>query len=131
MAVDVLIVEDNPTDQTLILMAIEKYSKLVQVATARDGVDALDKLMTAGAPRLIMMDIRLPHMDGLKIVKRLRNHIVTRTIPIVIFTGAEDQVARAYEHGINAYVIKPSTYDEFSAVVGQLMDFWLRINHTP
>lgn len=135
----ILLVEDNPMDEELTLRALKKSNILNPVVVARDGVAALDFLFarglhagrsTADLPQLVLLDLKLPKLDGLEVLKEVRQHEVTKLLPIVILTSSveEDDVARGYSLGANSYVRKPVDFDQFSEAVRQLGLYWLVLN---
>jgi two-component system, response regulator len=138
----ILLVEDNPDDELLALRAIAKNHIINPVVTARDGVEALDYLFGTGAyegrdvtdlPAVVMLDLKLPKIDGLEVLRRVRADERTHLLPVVILTTSreEQDVMRSYSLGANSYVRKPVSFDEFSRAVGQLGLYWLLINEPP
>ncbi|HEY6722533.1 MAG TPA: response regulator [Polyangiaceae bacterium] len=135
----ILLVEDNPMDEELTLRALKKSKVLNPVVVARDGVAALDYLFargphagrsTADLPQLVLLDLKLPKLDGLEVLKEVRKHEITKLLPVVILTSSveEDDVARGYSLGANSYVRKPVDFDQFSESVRQLGLYWLVLN---
>jgi len=135
----ILLVEDNPMDEQLTLRALKKSKILNPVVVARDGVAALDYLFARGEharrsaadlPQLVLLDLKLPKLDGLEVLKELRQSELTKLLPIVILTSSieEDDVARGYSLGANSYVRKPVDFDQFSEAVRQLGLYWLVLN---
>lgn len=137
----ILLVEDNPMDEELTLRALKKSNVLNPVVVARDGVAALDYLFCRGThagrvpsdlPQLVLLDLKLPKLDGLEVLKEVRQHELTRLLPVVILTSSieEDDVARGYSLGANSYVRKPVDFDHFSEAVRQLGLYWLVLNQS-
>lgn len=137
----ILLVEDNPMDEELTLRALKKSKVLNPVVVARDGVAALDYLFSRGAhagrsiselPQLVLLDLKLPKLDGLEVLKEVRQHQVTKLLPVVILTSSveEDDIARSYSLGANSYVRKPVDFDHFSEAVRQLGLYWLVLNQS-
>ena len=137
----ILLVEDNPMDEELTLRALKKSKILNPVVVARDGVAALDYLFARGPhagrsiadlPQLVLLDLKLPKLDGLEVLKEVRQHELTKLLPVVILTSSieEDDVARGYSLGANSYVRKPVDFDHFSEAVRQLGLYWLVLNHS-
>jgi two-component system response regulator len=141
-AIEMLWVEDNPYDLELALRALEKANLVGRTYVARDGGEALDfafgtgafvdKNMLAGL-KIIVLDLNLPKVDGLEIVRRLRNHANTRLIPVVILTSSREpkEVARAYQLGVSSYVLKPMIFEHYAEVVRDIGLYWLKRNHLP
>jgi len=135
----ILLVEDNAGDEELTIRALKKAKVLNPVVVARDGVEALDFLFARGAhagrsadalPQLILLDLKLPRLDGLEVLKALRQDERTRLVPVVILTSSlEDQdLVRGYSLGANSYVRKPVDFVQFSEAVRQLGLYWLVMN---
>lgn len=139
----ILLVEDNPVDEELTIMAFEKNNITNTVVVARDGAEALDYLFGTGTyegrdvvgdkPQLVLLDLKLPKIDGLDVLRRMRENELTRYIPVVVLTSSKEQedLVEAYQMGTNAYVRKPVDFNEFSEAVHQLGLFWLILNECP
>ena len=138
----ILLVEDNPDDELLTLRALRKNNVLNKVVVARDGVEALDYLFgtgrysgrdTAVMPQLILLDLKLPKIDGLEVLKRLRADERTRLLPVVILTSSREQrdMLEGYGLGANSYVRKPVNFEQFVRAVEQLKLYWLILNEAP
>ncbi len=138
----ILLVEDNSDDEALTLRALKKSNILNKVVVARDGAEALDYLFSAGAysdrdsstmPALIMLDLKLPKIDGLEVLKRLRADERTRILPVVVLTSSEqDQdVIESYNSGCNSYIRKPVDFTQFNEAVRQMGIYWLLLNISP
>ena len=130
----ILLVEDNPDDEALTVLALRRETA-TNVEVARDGQEALDYLFNdaKSMPRLVLLDLALPEMDGLKVLRRIREHERTRRVPVVILTGfsVRNDVAAAYRSGANSYVRKPVDFDQFAEVIHQLAWYWLAVNQPP
>jgi two-component system, response regulator len=136
----ILLVEDNPADEALTLRALKKANIANNVVVARDGVEALDYLVPAAAqgvaqklPRLILLDLKLPKLDGHEVLKRIRANARTQLVPVVILTTSvedEDRI-EGYRLGANSYVRKPIDFNEFAQAVVQLGLYWLVLNEQP
>jgi two-component system response regulator len=137
--VDILIVEDTPDDAALLLRALQRHQLAARVAVAQDGSEALDFLFGTGAhadrrpdggPKLILLDLKLPRVTGLEVLRRLKADPRTRPIPVVIFTSSaqERDVVDSYHAGVNSYVIKPLDWDALTEVVRQIGSYWLGVN---
>jgi CheY-like chemotaxis protein len=138
----ILLVEDNPDDEALTLRALRNNNIKNEVHVAHDGVEALDFLFGTGIfagrdiakiPDVILLDLKLPRMDGLEVLRRVRETDRTRLLPVVVLTTSnEDQDRlRSYDNGANSYVRKPVDFQEFVAAVGQLGLYWLILNEKP
>jgi two-component system response regulator len=138
----ILLVEDNPDDIELTLRAFRKNNIANGVAIARDGAEALDYLFCRGAyrqrdiddlPRLILLDLNLPKLDGLQVLERLRADEHTRLVPVVILTSSKEEqdVVSGYQFGANSYVRKPVDFNEFVEAVRHIGLYWLLINELP
>jgi two-component system, response regulator len=138
----ILLVEDNPRDEALTLRALRKHDAQMNVVVARDGVEALDYLLgpcdagdRAGRPlpELVLLDLKLPKIDGLEVLRRIRAAERTRLLPVVILTSsAEDpDIAEGYRVGANSYIRKPVDFVEFTEAVHQLGLYWLAVNAPP
>jgi two-component system response regulator len=129
MQTPILLVEDDPNDEELILRALKKLS--VEATVARDGRQALDLLLNAEEqPRLILLDLKLPMMGGLEVLQALRVDNRTRLTPVVVFTSSTEKtdVRTSYDLGANSYVSKPVDFKAFSDTLQQLVGYWLRLN---
>jgi CheY-like chemotaxis protein len=135
----ILLVEDNPRDEELTRRALKKSNIFNPLVVARDGVEALDYLFARGEyaarpltalPRLILLDLKLPKLDGLEVLRALRADERTKLLPVVILTSSveERDLVRGYSLGVNSYVRKPVDFLEFSEVVRQLSQYWLAMN---
>jgi CheY-like chemotaxis protein len=142
MTTRVLLVEDNPSDEKLTLRALRTGTIAGEVVVAHDGVEALDYLFGTGSfagrdvaeqPALILLDLKLPRMDGLEVIRRIRADERTRLLPIVVLTSSalEEDTIGCYSLGANAYVRKPVDFGEFVETARVLGTFWLRHNVTP
>lgn len=135
----ILLVEDNPDDNALTLRALKKNNITNEVIVARDGVEALDYLFGEGAhegrdlsdqPQVILLDLKLPKIDGLEVLKRIRADDRTRRLAVVVLTTSiEDRdIIRSYDLGANSYIRKPVDFDHFMEAVRQLGLYWLALN---
>ena len=136
----ILLVEDNPDDEALTLRALKKANLLNEVVIARDGVEALDRLLGTGAhagaalvPQIVLLDLKLPKIDGLEVLRRVRADPRTRRQPIVVLTSSKEDkdLVESYELGANSYVRKPVDFNQFVEAVSQLGLYWLVINQPP
>jgi len=135
----ILLVEDNPDDEALTLRALKKNNILNQVIVARDGEEALDYLFCNGkyadrdpskVPQVVLLDLQLPKINGLEVLKRLRGDDRTRLLPIVILTTSNEErdIISSYESGANSYIRKPVDFNQFMEAVRQLGLYWLVLN---
>ena len=138
----ILLVEDNPDDEALTLRALKRNNILNPVVVARDGVEALDYLFGTGAytgrdlhmmPQVILLDLKLPKVDGLEVLQRLRAHERTRLLPVVILTSSKEEqdLIQGYSLGANSYVRKPVDFTQFAEAVRQMGLYWLILNEPP
>ncbi|HUH97982.1 MAG TPA: response regulator [Anaerolineales bacterium] len=136
-----LLVEDNPDDEALTIRALKKNHIGNRLVVAHDGAEALDFLFCAGAyagrdpcetPQVILLDLKLPKIDGLEVLRRVRADERTRTLPVVILTSSKEEqdIAQSYGNGANSYVRKPVDFDQFVEAVRQLGLYWLVLNET-
>lgn len=128
----VLLVEDDPNDARLALRALSGLVAADGVRVARDGVEALEVLRTT-TPRLLLLDIKLPRLDGLQVLKVLKADERTRAIPVVVLTSSREpgDIEQAYRLGANSYIVKPGDYRSFTAALTAAGAYWLEINLTP
>ena len=138
----ILLVEDNPDDEALTIRALKKNNIGNDLAVVRDGAEALEFLFCTGAyadrdpndrPQVILLDINLPKVDGLEVLRRIRADENTRLLPVVILTSSKEEqdMIRGYSLGANSYVRKPVDFDEFVEAVRQLGLYWLILNEAP
>jgi two-component system, response regulator len=138
----ILLVEDNPDDEELTLRAFRKSNLRNEIVVARDGVEALDYLLGTGAyadrdtsdvPYLVLLDLKLPKIDGLEVLRRIREDERTRLLPVVVLTSSKEQedLVNSYQLGANSYVRKPIDFNEFIKAVNYLGMYWLVLNQNP
>jgi two-component system response regulator len=138
----ILLVEDNPDDQALTLRALKKNNIRNRVVIRQDGVEALDFLLCEGAdagrdsrdlPQVILLDLKLPKIDGLEVLRRIRADARTRLLPVVILTSSKEEqdMIKGYGYGANSYIRKPIDFDQFVEAVNQLGLYWLVLNEPP
>lgn len=138
----ILLVEDNASDEALTLRALKRSNVLNRVVVVRDGAEALDYLFATGAhtgrtdeesPHVVMLDLNLPKIGGLDVLKAIRADERTRLLPVVILTSSEEDkdVLAGYGGGANSYVVKPVDFNQFSEAVKHLGMYWLLVNHRP
>lgn len=135
--VEILLVEDNPNDLELALHALRKNNLSNRIEVARDGEEALDFIFGTGPsqqrPKVILLDLKLPKVDGLEVLKRLKSDPETRSIPVVIMTSSREEgdIVKSYQLGVNSYIVKPVDFEQFTASVRQLGLYWLLMNQAP
>lgn len=140
-AARILLAEDSAQDVELTLNALAEQNITNSVAVTRDGAEALDYLYARGAfsgrdngnPVLLLLDLKMPKVDGLEVLRRVKSDPRLRTIPVVVLTSSreEQDVVRSYELGVNAYVVKPVEFDKFLRAVRELGLFWMLVNEPP
>jgi len=137
----ILVVEDNPDDEVLMLRALKKNGIANEIVVARDGVEALDYLFgegqyagrdAANVPELILLDLKLPKVDGLDVLRRLREDERTKYVPVVVLTTSSEQrdIVESYNLGANSFVTKPVDFQEFMDATRQLGTYWLLLNRS-
>lgn len=137
----ILLVEDDPKDIELTLTALEEYNLVNEVIVARDGVEALDYLYyrgkfekrSGGYPVVVLLDLKMPRLDGVQVLQQLKADERLRLIPVVILTSSRESrdLEECYKLGVNAYVVKPVRFTEFIEAIKQIGVFWVLINETP
>ena len=138
----ILLVEDNPDDEALTLRALKKNHISNHVDVARDGAQALEYIFGTGTfadrdsthlPEVVLLDLKLPKVDGLEVLKRIKSDPITKKIPVVVLTSSKEQndVVESYDLGTNSYIVKPVGLDQFVAAVQNLGMYWLLLNQPP
>ena len=141
-AVEILLVEDNPNDVELTLHALKKYHLANNIRVVRDGAEALEFLFATGAyagrnikeiPKVVLLDLKLPKVDGLEVLRRVKGDPRTRMIPIVALTSSREErdLAEGYHLGVNSYIVKPVDFEQFTEAVRQLGLYWVPLNQPP
>ena len=141
-AVELLLIEDNPQDLELALRALRKANLANRIEVARDGAEALDYLFAEGphvgrsiadTPKVILLDLKLPKVDGLDVLRRIKGDPRTKLIPVVVLTSSREQrdVVESYKLGVNSYIVKPVEFDKFVDAVKDLGYYWLLLNEQP
>jgi two-component system response regulator len=140
--IDILLVEDNPSDAELTLHALRQNDVADRVHLVRDGAEALDYLFCRGdfsdrsagdLPKVILLDLKLPKVDGLEVLRQVKANERTRTVPVVVLTSSQlhRDVDESYRLGANSYIVKPVAFGQFSKAVRDLGQYWLQLNEPP
>lgn len=131
----ILLVEDDPDHELLTIRALKKSDIANNVRVARDGEEAINMLLGPGAvrPQVILLDLKLPKVDGLEVLRRIRESEATRMIPVVVLTSSDEErdLVRSYQIGVNSYIRKPVNFDDFAEATRQLGMYWLVLNECP
>lgn len=141
-AFEILIVEDNPLDLEMTFRGLRKANIANRIHVARDGAEALEFLFCEGAyadrriedaPRFVLLDLKLPKVDGLEVLARMKADPRTRAIPVVMLTSSKEQrdLVESYQLGVNSYIVKPVDFDNFVQAARELGAYWLMLNQTP
>jgi two-component system response regulator len=139
---DILLIEDNPQDAELTIRALKKRNLAINIVHLPDGQAALDYLFGAratssdrcvGQPKVVLLDLKLPKVDGIEVLRQIRTNTLTRLLPVVVLTSSrEDQdVLETYQLGANSYIVKPVDFEKFSEAVSNLGLYWLLLNELP
>ena len=140
--VEILLVEDNPADAEMTLRALRRNNLANNVRWVKDGEEALDFVFGAGAfaardgaapPKLVLLDIKMPKIDGIEVLRRLKQDAATRAIPVVVMTSSNEErdVIESYRLGVNSYIVKPVEFEAFLATVSKIGLYWLLTNRVP
>jgi two-component system response regulator len=141
-SIEILLVEDNPNDVELTLHALKKNNLTNRVYVVRDGAEALEYLFSSGAyagrdlnqtPKVILLDLKLPKVDGMEVLRRVKADASTRSIPVVVLTSSREErdIVESYQLGVNSYIAKPVDFEQFTEAVRQLGLYWLLLNQPP
>jgi len=140
-SVEILLVEDNPTDAELTMRALRRNNLANNVTWMKNGVEALDFICRRGAyasrsedhPKLILLDLKLPKVDGIEVLRQLKANEKTRTIPVVVLTSSAEErdIVESYRLGVNSYIVKPVEFDQFSETVAKAGYYWMMMNKAP
>lgn len=132
--IDILLVEDNPNDAELTLRALRKSDIGARLAIARDGAEALEYLLSdRPKPKVVFLDLKLPKIDGIEVLRRVRADDRAHSIPVVVLTSSQEErdINECYKLGVNSYVVKPVEFDKFYKAVADLGTYWLVLNKSP
>jgi len=138
--IEILLVEDNPDDLDMTLRALRKVNLANRIHIARDGVEAMDFIFAEGphvgrkvenGPKVMLLDLKLPKIDGMEVLKRVKGDPRTKMIPVVVLTSSREQkdVIESYHLGVNSYIVKPVNFERFAAAVSELGMYWMLLNH--
>jgi two-component system response regulator len=141
-SIEILLVEDNPNDVELTLHALKKNNLTNSIHVVRDGAEALEYLFASGAyagrdvnqaPKVILLDLKLPKVDGMEVLQRIKSDERTRSIPVVVLTSSREErdIVESYRLGVNSYITKPVDFEQFTEAVRQLGLYWLLLNQPP
>lgn len=137
--IEILLVEDNPSDQELTLKALKKYNLSNNIYIVEDGAEALDFIFAEGeyssrnisiVPRLILLDLKLPKVSGLEVLKIIKSDARTKKIPVVVLTSSKEErdIVESYEYGVNSYIVKPVDFSKFVESIKEVGFYWLLLN---
>ena len=139
--VDILLVEDNPNDAELAIRALNSNNLANRIQWVKDGEEALDYIFYRGdyskrrsqLPRVVLLDLRLPKLDGIEVLTAIRNHQETKNLPVVVLTSSKEErdLVETYKLGVNSFVAKPVAFDEFVKTVAELGLYWVLVNRLP
>ncbi len=140
--VEILLVEDNPNDAELALRALKKHNLTNRIHLVKDGAEALEFIFGNGVyagrnvgnkPKVIFLDLKLPKVDGLEVLRKVKSDERTKTIPIVVLTSSHEErdLVESYKFGVNSYIVKPVDFDKFIQAVAQLGMYWMLLNKQP
>lgn len=140
-SVEILLVEDNPTDAELTMRALRKSKLANQVTWVKDGSEALDFIYCRGAyaarrnghPRLVLLDLKLLKVDGIEVLRQIKSDVHTKTIPVVMLTSSAEErdVVESYKLGVNSYIVKPVDFEQFGETVAKAGLYWMLMNRVP
>ena len=142
VSLEILLVEDNPRDAEMAMRALKKEDLTNRLVWVKDGAQAVEYIFgrpeapgafSSARPKLVLLDLKLPKVDGLEILERLKRDPRTRNIPVVVLTSSRDEtdIVRSYQAGVNSYIVKPVNFEKFTEAVKQLGMYWLLLNQPP
>jgi two-component system, response regulator len=141
-SIEILLVEDNPDDEELTLLTLAKHKLATRIEVVHDGVEALEYLFGSGkyagrdvsnCPKVILLDLKLPRINGLEVLAALKQDTRTRSVPVVVLTSSRENpdIEQCYRLGVNSYIVKPVDFDQFKQVISHLGFYWLILNEPP
>jgi two-component system response regulator len=140
--IEILLIEDNPNDAELAVYALKKNNITNRIKVMRDGAEALEYIFGSGSyaerdtsspPKVILLDLKLPKVDGVEVLRRIKSDVHTRSIPVVVLTTSREErdIVESYRLGVNSYITKPVDFEQFAQAVRQLGLYWLLLNQPP
>jgi len=139
--VEILLAEDNPSDAEMTLRALRRHNLANKVHWVKDGAEALEFMFrtgayagrSPGAPKLVLLDIKMPKVDGIEVLRRLKEDAATRAVPVVVMTSSNEDrdLVESYRFGVNSYIVKPVDFDQFIKAVEEIGLYWLLLNRPP
>lgn len=134
--VEILLIEDNPDDAGLTIHALKKHNLANHLLHLHDGAEALDYLFSENIdniPKVILLDLKMPKVDGMEVLRKLKSDESKKIIPVVVFTSSREErdVLESYRLGVNAYIVKPVDFDKFAKAIADIGFFWLMLNQPP
>lgn len=134
--VDILLIEDNPDDAGLAIRALKKYNLANQLLHVQDGEEALNFIFGGkmqGLPKVILLDLKMPKVDGIEVLRKLKSDEHKKVIPVVVLTSSKEErdIVESYKLGVNAYIVKPVDFDKFVKAISEIGFFWLLLNQAP
>ena len=141
-AIEILLVEDNPADAELTLRALKKHNLANKVFVVKDGAEALEYIFATGAyshrkienaPKVVLLDLKLPKVNGLEVLRKMKSDNRTKVIPVVVLTSSQEEkdIVESYKLGVNSYIVKPVDFDKFLNSVQELGFYWVLLNKLP
>lgn len=134
-SVEILLVEDNPDDAELAIRALRKSNLANHLLHLQDGAEALEYLLNEknSKPKLVLLDLKMPKVDGIEVLRQLKSNETTKVIPVVMLTSSKEDrdIIESYQLGVNAYIVKPLNFEQFGQAVNQLGLFWMVLNQAP
>jgi two-component system, response regulator len=135
-AVEILLIEDNPDDAGLTIRALKKYNLANHLLHLQDGEEALNFIFSdqlKGMPKVILLDLKMPKVDGIEVLRKIKSDETKKVIPVVVLTSSKEErdIVESYKLGVNAYIVKPVDFDKFVKAISEIGFFWLLLNQPP